>query len=36
MESFMDEVLKLYDKGDHPIQGMYKILLDEVADALGY
>ena len=32
----MDEFLKLYHKGDHPTQGVYKVLLEEVADALGY
>jgi hypothetical protein len=32
----MDRFLKLYDKGDHPTHGIYKISLDEVADALGF
>ena len=32
----MGQFLKLYDKGDHPTHGIYKISLDEVADALGY
>jgi hypothetical protein len=32
----MDKFLNLYDKNDHPSYGMYKISLDEVADALGY
>ena len=36
MESFMDQFLKLYDKDDHPTHGIYKISVDEVADALGY
>ena len=36
MERFMDQCLKLCDKDDHPTHGIYKISLDEVADALGY
>ena len=36
MESFMEQFLELYDKGDHPTHRIYKISLDEVADALGY
>ena len=36
MESFMDQFLKLYNTGDRPICGIYKISLAEVADALGY
>ena len=36
MESCMDQFLRLYDKDDHPSYGMYKISLDEVANALGY
>ena len=36
MESFMDQFLKLYGKGDHPTHGIFNISLDEVADALGY
>ena len=36
MGPFMDQFLRLYDKHDHPSYGMYKILLDEVADTLGY
>ena len=36
MDPFMDEFLKLYDKDYHPTHGIYKIVPDEVADALGY
>ena len=36
MESFLDQFWKLYDKGDRPTHGIYKISLDEVADSLGY
>ena len=36
MEPFVDELLKLYGKDDHPTHGIYKISLDEVADAWGY
>ena len=32
----MDQILKLYDKEDDPRYGIYKIALQEVADALGY
>ena len=32
----MDQFLRLYDKDNHPSHGIYKISLDEVADALGY
>ena len=35
MNRFMDGFLKLYDKVDHYKQGMHKISLDEVANALG-
>ena len=31
----MDEFLKLYDQDDHSTHGIYKISLDEVADASG-
>ena len=34
MEPFMDQLLKLYDKDDHPTHGIYKISLDEVTDAV--
>ena len=33
MGVFMDQFLKLYDKDDHRTHGIYKISLDEVADA---
>ena len=33
---YMDQILKLYDKEDDPTYGIYKISLQEVADALGY
>ena len=32
----MDQILKLYDKEDDPTYGIYKISLQEVANALGY
>ena len=32
----MDQILRLYDKEDDPTYGIYKISLQEVADALGY
>ena len=32
----MDQFSHLYDKNDHPSYGMYKISLDEVADACGH
>ena len=36
MNSFMDGFLKQCDKDDHHTHGIYKISLDEVANALGY
>jgi hypothetical protein len=36
MHRLMDGFLQLHDKGDHPIHGIYKISLDEAANALGY
>ena len=35
MEPYMDQFLNMYDKED-PSYGMYKISIEEVADALGY
>ena len=32
----MDQFLRLFDRDDHSTHGIYKISLDEVADALGY
>ena len=36
MGLFMDKFLRLYDKDNHPSYEVYKISLDEVAEALGY
>ena len=36
MNRCMDGFLKLYGKDDHYTHGIYKISLDEVANALGY
>ena len=36
MNIFMDGFLKLYDKDDHHTHGIYRISLDEEANALGY
>ena len=36
MDPFMDEFLKLYNQGHHHTHWIYKILLHQVADALGY
>ena len=36
MDPSLDEFLKLYNKDNHHTHGIYKISLDEVADALGY
>ena len=36
MDRFMDGFLNLYDIYDHHTHGIYKISLDEVANALGY
>jgi len=36
VDRLMDEFSKLYDKYDHHTHGIYKISLDEVANALGY
>ena len=36
MDIFMDGFLKLYDKYDRHTHGVYKISLNEVANALGY